>query len=347
MIRTAEYNEIFDIAKSKLSAKYTGTNIPTSTAFEEDGFNVLEDSVAEWNNTRPEENRLEIEVVHVGGSRFPDGYLHNKTDGEKVGIEVKFHKSGETWDTLGNSAVATKQIPDLDSIMILFGNFGYTPPQFLITGYASRICDISRTHYPRYEIDMSQEQDFCSRELGISFDRLRNLPRNQREIIINSYMAQKEYTELTDREDRSEIQSQAFILFPEIFSNNHRRKYKRLGIWLYASGIFCPNVRDFFTGSGKRVVDSIGNDPIPKVFYWLKECGQNLKLQIGAIDSNLLKRSWSHNSDNSPEIPDSPEDRLRMWVSLACSEAGGAEIAIDGSPYNFKDTIERVLGIQQ
>ena len=38
MIRTAEYNEIFNIAKSKLSTKYTGTNIPTSTAFEEDAF---------------------------------------------------------------------------------------------------------------------------------------------------------------------------------------------------------------------------------------------------------------------------------------------------------------------
>ena len=74
----------------------------------------------------------------------------------------------------------------------------------------------------------------CGGELGISFDELRNLPRAQREIIINSYMAQKEYTELTDREDRSEIQSQAFILFPEIFSTSNRRKYKRLGVWLYA-----------------------------------------------------------------------------------------------------------------
>ncbi len=347
MIRTAEYREIFDKAESKLSTKYTGTNIPTSSAFEEDAFNVLDAAVAEWNSTRTEEHRLEIEVVHIGGSRFPDGYLHNKTDGEKVGIEVKFHKSGETWDTLGNSAVATKQIPNLDSIMILFGNFGYTPPQFLITSYASRICDISRTHYPRYDIDMSREQDFCSRELGISFDELRNLPRTQREIIINSYMAQKEYTELTDREDRSEIQSQAFILFPEIFSSNNRRKYKRLGVWLYASGIFCPNVRDFFTGSGKRVVNCIGINLIPKVFYWLKECSPNLKQQIGAIDSNLLKRSWSHNSDSLPVIPDSAEDRLRIWVGLACSEAGGAETTIDGSPYSFKDTIERILGIQQ
>ncbi len=347
MIRTAEYNEIFDIAKAKLSAKYTGANIPTSSAFEEDAFSVLDAAVAEWNSARTEDNRLEIEVVHVGGSRFPDGYLHNKTDGEKVGVEVKFHKSGETWDTLGNSAVATKQIPDLDSIMILFGNFGYTPPQFLITSYASRICDISRTHYPRYDIDMSLEQDFCSKELGISFDELRNLPRTQREIIINSYMAQKEYTELTDREDRSEIQSQAFILFPEIFSTNNRRKYKRLGVWLYASGIFCPNVRDFFTGSGKRVVNGISNDPIPKVYYWLNECKENVKSQIGSIDSNLLKRSWSHNSDTVPEIPNSADDRLRVWIELACSEAGGAETAIDGSPYNFKDTIERILCIQQ
>lgn len=168
-----------------------------------------------------------------------------------------------------------------------------------------------------------------------------------REIIINSYMAQKEYTELTDREDRSDIQSQAFILFPEIFSRNNQRKYKRLGVWLYASGIFCPNVRDFFSGSGKRVVSCISNDKISKVFYWLKECSQNFTQQIGTIDSNLLKRSWSHNSGNIPEIPNSADDRLRVWIELACSEAGGAETAIDGSPYNFKDTIERILGIHQ
>lgn len=347
MIRTAEYNEIFDIAKAKLSAKYAGANIPTSSAFEEDAFNILDAAVAEWNITHAEDNRLEIEVVHIGGSRFPDGYLHNKTDSEKVGVEVKFHKSGETWDTLGNSAVATKQIPDLASIMILFGNFGYTPPQFMITSYASRIYDISRTHYPRYDIDMSREQDFCSRELGISFDKLRNLPRTQREIIINSYMAQKEYSELTDRADRREIQAQAFILFPEIFSINNQRKYKRLGVWLYASGIFCPNVRDFFSGSGKRVVNGISNDPMPKVYYWLNECKDTIKNQIGSIDSNLLKRSWSHNSDTAPEIPNSAEDKLRIWVELASSEAGGAETAIEGSPYNFKSTIERILGIQQ
>lgn len=95
MIRTAEYNEIFNIAKAKLSAKYTVSNIPTSSAFEEDAFNVLATAVVEWNSTRPEENRLEIEVIHVGGSRFPDGYLYNKTDSEKVGVEVKFHKSAQ------------------------------------------------------------------------------------------------------------------------------------------------------------------------------------------------------------------------------------------------------------
>ena len=56
MIRTAEYNEIFNIAKSKLSTKYTGTNIPTSTAFEEDAFCVLEEAVDEWNSMRTEEH---------------------------------------------------------------------------------------------------------------------------------------------------------------------------------------------------------------------------------------------------------------------------------------------------
>ena len=103
MIRTAEYNEIFDIAKAKLSAKYTGANIPTSSAFEEDAFSVLDAAVAEWNSARTEDNRLEIEVVHVGGSRFPDGYLHNKTDIDLSFMIYLWQKSGRSSNRNGSS----------------------------------------------------------------------------------------------------------------------------------------------------------------------------------------------------------------------------------------------------
>lgn len=343
MIRTREYNEIFEITKRNLKLKYAGNPVPSSDSFETDVFVLLEESVAEWNSTRSAADQLIISVHYLGGSHFPDGYLYNRTDNEEVGVEVKSHKSGSSWITLGNSAFASTQECGLVSIFVFFGHFGLTSPEFKVKPHNLCIKDISSTHSPRYNLDMNTNQDFCTTRLGISYDELRELPQHQREIIVNSYMARKEYTELPDREDSDLIRAQGFILFPEIFSPNGQRKYKRLGVWLFASNIFCRNVRDFISGSGKKVVDVIGATPISKVFFRLHESRLQIREEIGCVHSSLLKRSWYENPETAPGIPDSANDRLRMWIELASSEAGGPSTPVKNSPYDFKETIERIL----
>lgn len=343
MIRTAEYNEIFEITKRNLKSKYTGNPVPSSDSFEIDVFVVLEESVAEWNSNRSAADQINITVHYLGSSRFPDGYLYNRTDNEKIGIEVKFHKSGSSWVTLGNSAFASTQEHDLVSIFVLFGHFRLPAPEFKVKPHNLCIKDISSTHNPRYNLDMNINQDFCTSQLGISYDELRELPQQQREIIVNSYMARKEYTELPSRDDSDLIRAQGFILFPEIFSPNGQRKYKRLGVWLFASNIFCRNVRDFISGSGKKAINIIGTTPRSKVFYMLHQSRLLIREEIGRIHPSLLKRSWYTNPETAPEISDSADDRLRIWIDLACSEAGGPAIPVEDSPYGFKETIERIL----
>ena len=343
MIREHEYNEIFEIAIRNLKTKYTSSPIPSSDDFEADVFVVLQDSISEWNSTRAPSDQLSITVHYLGGSRFPDGYLHNRTDNEKIGIEVKFHKSGSSWITLGNSAFASTQEPGLVSIFVLFGHFGLTSPDFRIKPHNLCIKDISSTHNPRYNLDMSIDHDFCTTQLGISYDKLRELPPRQREIIVNSYMARKEYTELTDRSDSALIRAQAFILFPEIFSSNGQRKYKRLGVWLFASNICCRNVRDFISGYGKKAIGVIGTQPLSKVFINLHESRSLIRTEIGNIHTSLLKRSWYDDPGAAPTIPDSADDRLRIWINLVCAEAGGPTTPVNNSPYTFKETIERII----
>ena len=93
----------------------------------------------------------------------------------------------------------------------------------------------------------------------------------------------------------------------------------------------------------KKAINIIGTTPISKVFYMLHQSRLLIREEIGRIHPSLLKRSWYSNPETAPEIPDSADDRLRIWIDLASSEAGGPAIPVEASPYGFKETIERIL----
>ena len=156
-------------------------------------------------------------------------------------------------------------------------------------------------------------------------------------------MARKKYTELSHRDDKNLVRAQCFILFPEIFSHDRNRKYKRMGVWLFANNIFCRNVRDFISGNGKRKIDLIGDERLPKVFFKLYQSRHTLKSEIGEMHPSLLLRSWYDNIMEAPEIPTDPSERLLMWIDLVADEFGGADTIIDETGYRFKETIEKLL----
>ena len=53
-------------------------------------------------------------------------------------------------------------------------------------------------------------------------------------------------------EEKKQITVRMFILFPELFSNQGKTKYKRAALWLCSrQALICSNIRDFFTAGGQ------------------------------------------------------------------------------------------------
>ncbi len=343
MKRQAEYEEILALYQQKLYERYQTGSVPSSDEFERASAEILEEAIDSWNHSQIEDRRLTLEVKYLGGKRFPDIVCRNLSDGENFGIEVKFHKSSPQWKTIGNSAFASTQEANLEAIYILFGHFALTPHQFRIKLMDDCVSDIETTHNPRYSIDMNTEDDFFHAQLGIPYDELRALSEPQREIIVNSYMANKKYKNLSDRADKDLIRARCFILFPEIFSPDKNRKYIRMGVWLFANNIFCRNVRDFISGSGQQKIDAIGNDPLPKVFFRLYQSRELIKQEIQAIHPCLLLHSWYPAGTGPTIIPDTLEDRMEIWKHLITNEFGSPTQSIANTHYEFKSTIDTIF----
>lgn len=220
MRHEAVYQAIFERVQASLVEEFLDGNVPDDRTFENTCCSTLERAACECGVT----------VNHLGKHKFPDITLEYEADGEKIGVEVKLHTSGESWTTLGNSVRSSTQEPGLETIFLLFGNFEQQPPAFAIKPYAKCIKDIKLTHSPRYMIDMRGRTDFCEREIGISFDQLRNMSEDDRMIYVNTYIARTKYEELTAAAEKTQLVAKGFVLFPELFSHTPQIRYRRMSV---------------------------------------------------------------------------------------------------------------------
>jgi len=264
------YIKIFEKAKEILIKKYEREECPDDSNFEV----ACADALAKV------ANEFDVDTQHLGKRKFPDIRLQYRPDGEKVGVGVKLHTVGETWTTLGNSAYASTQEPDLETIFLLFGNFEKSPPMFEIKSFANCIKDIKSTHNPRYIIDMGGTTDFCLEQLGVTFDQLRNMEENDRIVYVNTYIAKRKYKELSVVPDKKRVLAQGFVLFPEFFSANRQIRYRRMSVWLFAKNILCRNVRDFVSASGTASINKIGPKELPRIYTNLLDCSYLFKEEI-------------------------------------------------------------------
>lgn len=166
---------------------------------------------------------------------------------------------------------------------------------------------------------------------------------NDRELFVNTYIANTKYDELSTCVNKEQIIAQCFILFPDIFSSS-ADKYKRMSVWLFAKGIVCRNTRDFISGSGKRVINNVGDKELPKIFYTLYQHKTQFKHQLEEIDSISLKYSW-YDYQSQITIPGQYNDRIKMWLRLIYKEFGGASKKIDNTDYQFNTTIKMILDL--
>lgn len=206
------YMRIFEKVKEMLIRKYEVEGCPDDSAFEHACADALTEAA----------RGFDVDVRHLGKRKFPDVKLEYQPDGERIGVEIKLHTSGESWTTLGNSTYASTQEPGLETIFLLFGNFEQHPPAFVIKPYAACIKDITPTHYPRYIIDMGGTTDFCEEQIGVSFDQLRSMSETDRITYVNTYIAKTKYEELTAAAEKIDWWRRAFCSFQNSFRIIHR-----------------------------------------------------------------------------------------------------------------------------
>lgn len=347
MRNQSTYSEIFDLTIRELSAqKDLKAHIPKSDDLERAVKESLEFAIKEWNLGQQKKEKKDIEVYLLGGKRFPDIILLNKSDSEKIGIEVKLHTRGKSWTTTGNSAIASTQEPNLEAIYLLFGHFALADPEFKIRPIDECICRLDVTHKPRYQINMNYAGgDFCENEIGISYNQLRNLAKEDREVLVFSCVAKEKYTEIyhKNKKELNKLIAKSFLLFPELFSYNPRIRYKRMTEWFFAQNILAPNVRDFFSSAGKVSIQKIGPSPLPRVYTTLNQCRRQFHSAIKKTPKVILRHYWG--VDCATSIPEDHKGRINLWLNLVTSHRKGAQEQIDGTEYNFRETIEKILDI--
>lgn len=341
------YEEILSIAQLELNDKFKMYGkIPKSGEFEDDVVCALTSAVKKWNNAHSEE-ALDIEVQKLSVHKFPNIVLCDKTNGIRVGVEVKLHKSSKVWETKGKSAFASTQESGLDEIYLLFGNFALNPPEFRWGLFDACVDDLETTHKPRYHINMGKTNtiikgsDFFDDKMKISYKDFRELDKNQREAFANYYLAEKKSMGHIQRH----ILAQCFAFFPEIFSANQRERYKRMGAWLSAQNIICRNARDYVSARGKKVISIVGDEKLPRVFFTLYEHKKDIINVIKAERASVLAWMWYGNANKKDRIPQEEDKRLQLWLDLVCEKYGGGENTIDDTPYKFRETLKIILGI--
>lgn len=222
----------------------------------------------------PEDVRL------ISGKHFPD-----ITIGKQYGVEVKSTES-KSWSSTGSSIMESSRLPGVEEIYILFGRNLKELAEFRCRPYASVMKDISVTHSPRYDIDMTlpdSGEPTIFEKMGLDYEDFRK--RKDRIALVRQYYrmvnqdrksmpwwleGQASASRMSIRlladmpmADKFEIRKQIFILYPRIIHDN--RLYKDAALWLCSFHFIAThNFRDSFTAGGKGYALQIDNgNPAP------------------------------------------------------------------------------------
>ena len=255
---------------------------------------------------RPEEIKL------VSGAKFPDIQAE-----QFYGVEVKT-TSSNSWKSVGSSIVESTRIEDVSMIYMLFAKLGGEFAEFRCKPYEDCLDNISLTHQPRYQIDMELEEKNrmnIFQKMKIDYNTFRVLEEKKKIQKVRQYfrsatkdgyempwwigdeesetsvpMTIRFLNDLTTEEKKS-ITVRMFILFPELFSNQGKTKYKRAALWLCSrQALICSNIRDFFTAGGQ--LKEIGNhrfeNAVPQILKRLYDCKDDVLALLRHPDQALV-----------------------------------------------------------
>ncbi len=293
---------------------------------------------------------FEGSITHVGGHAFPDIKANNY-----YGVEVKSSKD-KHWKSTGSSILESTRIEDIKRIYMTFGKLS-DPVGFKSRPYECCLSDIRVTHYPRYIINMDlADGDTIFDKMNISYEVLRRSEEPSAEVAnyykallkpgeklwwapeqdISSPIRLRLWSNLS-KEEKDSFSGQGYAYFPEIFSNNGQIKYNRLTMWLYTEiGIICPNVRDLFSASGQKELETHSGILVsmPAVYKHLERLRGYIIDSILTAEPDFLKEQWGLDVVKDGEL------RIVQWAKTASEQA--ANIVEPSLAY---DVITKALGM--
>lgn len=265
-----------------------------------------------------------------GGHAFPDIVFN--FNNVKYGIEVKSstnaNSSDNSWTILGNSILGSTRI-DVEDIFILFIKVNKNGCFIKYSKYEDAVSDVVVTHSPRYKLNLSQkpEDSFFSRS-GISYEEM--VESNDPIGLVTDYFREqgetawwitestpatiKNWNELSEN-NKKEILSKAFLLFPELIYSNNSKKYKRLSKWLVVNySVVDSSLRDRFTAGGKinLHIDNTIYKSLPRIYETLQNIIEEFNEQLKYIPIEDLNKYWSN---YNPKI-DNYNSRKNYWFTF-------------------------------
>lgn len=243
----------------------------------------------------------------VSGASFPDIVA-----GRFYGVEVKSTAKNH-WTSIGSSILESTRIENVERIFLTFGKLG-KPVQFLSRPYEACLSDIAVTHYPRYKIDMCLAPgETIFDKMGVPYDTLRRM-ENPVEPVSQYYRSKLkpgeqlwwagEHVEeaapatlrlwdAVSREEKQELRSVGYALFPELVAGD----YKRYALWLVrAKGVVNTHIRDEFSGGGQVTMMTTEGAEVrmPATFGRIRKYKERIERIILEADEEALKEHWGY-----------------------------------------------------
>ena len=294
-------------------------------ALERDVF----EAISECAKGTPFQGSLQL----VSGASFPDIVA-----GGFYGVEVKSTAKNH-WTSIGSSILESTRIENVERIFLTFGKLG-RPVHFLSRPYEECLSDIAVTHYPRYKIDMCLGPgETIFDKMGVPYDTLRRM-ENPVEPVSQYYRSKlkpgeqlwwagehiEEASPATvrlwsalGREEKQELRSMGYALFPELVAGD----YKRYALWLVtARGIVNTHVRDEFSAGGQVMMQTPSGVDVamPATFGRIRLLKDRIQRMIRSEEVDVLKEYW--------QCAVLPADRMAFWCDrIADSSKGNTYMA--------------------
>ncbi|MFL7939212.1 hypothetical protein ACKA0G_01475 (plasmid) [Priestia megaterium] len=273
-----------------------------------------------------------IEVEQTSAQSFPDIII-----GGRYGIEIKYTKS-KKWQSMGNSIFeGTLRKEVTDQIYIIFGRKSEKKIESRFKKYEECLSSIKVTHSPRFLIDMDMEDESTSvlNTIGITYKNFKDHSDEEKSDVLKRYVKSqlkegetlwwmdsitgeginpkiKEYRQLYPFEKKN-ILIEAFLLFPEIFSNSSG-KYLGLAIHLLKEyQVVSSSLRDNFSAGG-QVTIVVNNTPhkVGKIYKKLYENSKSIEDKLSNLSIEKLNEYWSIYNVGTIE----EENKLDCWKAI-------------------------------